>query len=143
MITELYLLSGRRIPDYKHKNTIPKINIFFLSTIHLFFYQFLRLPYLFQLSYLPSVFIQYFSPFLSLFLISRHPFHMCLIVSLSLKHILHFLSSPSIQYLLSLSSCPHLNLAIIFLCFTLSPPRYSEIFPLSYTSHTSCCIWIL
>jgi hypothetical protein len=39
------------------------------------------------------------------------------IVSLSSKRIQHLLSSPSIQYLFSLSSFPHLNLAIIFLSF--------------------------
>jgi hypothetical protein len=39
----------------------------------------------------------------SFFLISSHPLHMCSIVSLSLGHILHLLSSLSVQYLFSLS----------------------------------------
>jgi hypothetical protein len=41
--------------------------------------------------------------FLSLSLISPHPLHICSIVSLSLRHILHLLSSLSVQFLFSLS----------------------------------------
>jgi hypothetical protein len=60
------------------KITIPKINIFFLSPHTFLFYLFSSLPYLFQpSSYLPCVFIQYFS----LSFISLHPFHMWSIVS--------------------------------------------------------------
>jgi hypothetical protein len=43
-------------------------------------------------------------------------------------HILHLLSSLSILCLFSLSSFPHLNLAIIFLSLALSLLRYSGIF---------------
>jgi hypothetical protein len=72
------------------------------------------------------------------FLISLHPFHMCSIVSLSSLHILHLLSSPSIQYLFSVSSFPHLNLAIIFLSFALSLQVLRN-----FLCHTPCSIWIL
>jgi hypothetical protein len=65
-------------------------------------------------------------PSLSLSLISLHPLHMCSIISLSSLHILHLLSSPSVQYLFSLSSFAHLNLAIIFLSFALFLPRYTR-----------------
>jgi hypothetical protein len=61
-------------------------------------------------------------------------------------HILYLLSSPSLQYLVSLSWFPHLNLVIIFLSLALSLSRYflsPQILPLSYTSHTSCCIWLI
>jgi hypothetical protein len=75
------------------KITIPKIYIFFLSPTLFFFYSFPTLPYLFHPSYLPSVFIQYFSLFLSL--ISLHPFHMCSIGCVSSYHFLHLLFSPS------------------------------------------------
>jgi hypothetical protein len=40
---------------------------------------------------------------------------LCVCPSISSWHILHLLSSPSLQYLFSLSSFKHLNLAIIFL----------------------------
>jgi hypothetical protein len=76
---------------FKLKTAVPKKNMFFLLC------SFLPLPYLFHPSYLPSIFIQYFSPFLSL--------------PLSLTFFL---------LLFSLSSFPHLNLTIIFLSLVLS-----------------------
>jgi hypothetical protein len=78
--------------------------------------------------------------FPSLSLISSHPLHMCSTVSLSWRHILHLLSSPSVQYLFSLSSFPHLNLAIIFLSFALCLPRYSGT---SSVMHFSCFLLYL
>jgi hypothetical protein len=65
----------------------------------------------------------------------------------SIPHVLDFLSlliayfarcfsSPSIQYLFSLSSFPHLNFAISFLSFILSLPRYSFVIHHPYP----CCI---
>jgi hypothetical protein len=79
----LYCPPGFGIPDYKHKNTISKINIFSLSPTSFFFYPFPPLPYLFRPSYLPCVFIQYFSPFFSLLL--SH-------FSTSIPHVLNCLS---------------------------------------------------
>jgi hypothetical protein len=52
---------------------------------------------------------------------------MCSIVSLSSRHILHILSSSSIQYLFSLSSFPHLNLAILPFFRALSPQIHRNI----------------
>jgi hypothetical protein len=74
---------------FKHKIAIPKRKkkktFLFLSPIPFLRCSFPPLPYRFHPSYLPSVFIQYFSPFLSLplALILLHPFHMCSIVSFS------------------------------------------------------------
>jgi hypothetical protein len=111
------LPSGLRIPDYKHNNAIPKIRIFSYSppisfSIHSLLFHILH-PF-----YLPSVFIL---PSLTLSLSLSH-------FSPSSLHILHLLSSLSILCLFSLSSFPHLNLAIIFLSLALSLLRYSGIF---------------
>jgi hypothetical protein len=70
---------------------------------------------------LPSSFSISPRSFSSLNLISLHPFHVCSIVSLSSLHILQLLSLSSIQYLVSVSSLPHLYLAIIFFSCILSP----------------------
>jgi hypothetical protein len=89
--------------------------------------QFQKLTYLFHPSYLRSVFIQYSFPFLSPPLshfATSFP-HVLSCLSLSLLLILHLLPSPSILF--SLSSSPHLNLAIMFLPFAVSLPRYSGI----------------
>jgi hypothetical protein len=99
-----------------------------LALSHPFLFPFFPLfhRYLFLRSYLHS----YFSSFLffpSLSFRYLHPFHTCSIVFLSSQHILHLLSSPSVQFLFSLSSFPHLNLAIIFLSLALSLNRYSGI----------------
>jgi hypothetical protein len=80
---------------------------------------------------LPSSFCISPRSFPSLNLISLHPFHICSIVSLSSLHILHLLSSSSIKYLVSLSSFPHLHLAIIVLSLVLSLPRYFSVIYLS------------
>jgi hypothetical protein len=48
-------------------------------------------------------------------------------LSLSSRHILHILSSSSIQYLFSLSSFPHLNLTIIFFFRALFPQVHRNI----------------
>jgi hypothetical protein len=66
-----------------------------------------------------------FSP--SLFLISLHPFQMCSMASLSSQQALHLLSSPSVQYLFSLFSFHHLNLAIIFHSLLFS--NFAALFP--------------
>jgi hypothetical protein len=63
----------------------------------------------FSFIHLSAVFASYFSPFPSLPLSFRRMFS---IASLSSRHLLHLLSSPSV---------PSLNLAIIFLSHTLSP----------------------
>jgi hypothetical protein len=55
---------------------------------------------------------------------STHSFNKCSIVSFFSPHILHTLILSSFQYLISLSSFPHLNLAIITRSFLLSLPRY-------------------
>jgi hypothetical protein len=68
---------------------------------------------------------------------------MCSIVSLSSWHFIHLLSSPFIQYLFSLSSFPHVNLAIIFLSLALSLPRYSGISSVIHLSYSLIFIWIL
>jgi hypothetical protein len=61
---------------------------------------------------------------------------MCSIVSLSSRRILHILSSSSIQYLFSLSSVPHLNLAIIFFSFALFFPRYNRTSSATHLSYS-------
>jgi hypothetical protein len=68
---------------------------------------------------------------------------MCAIVSLSSRHILHILSSSSIQYPFSLSSFPHLNLAIIFLSFALSFPRYTGISSVTHLSYSLLYLYSL
>jgi hypothetical protein len=80
-------------------------------------FSFSILSLLFSFIYLPAVFAPYFSPFASLSFR-----RMCSIVSLSSRHLLHLLSPPSVPFLLSLSSFPPLNLAIIFLFHTHSLP---------------------
>jgi hypothetical protein len=71
-----------------------------------------------------STFLLYSRLSLSLSLNSTHSFNKCSIVSFFSPHILHTLILSSFQYLFSLSSFPHLNLAIITLSFLLSLPRY-------------------
>jgi hypothetical protein len=96
------------------------------------------LPYLFHPSYLPSV-IQYFSPFLSL------PFSH---FSTPIPHVFNCLSfftlvahsAPSFLFfhpmsVFSLSSFPHLHLAITFLSCALSLPRYYGISSVVYLSY--------
>jgi hypothetical protein len=103
---------------FKRKTAIAKKKMFFLLC------SFLPLPYLFHPSYLPFIFIQYFSPLFSLPLSLSPPF-------------------------LSLHSVPVFSLFIFtfeshhhfpFSC-TLFPSTLE--FPLSYTSHTPCCTLIL
>jgi hypothetical protein len=95
----------------------------FLSLLsHISFFHLISLPFSFGIS--PRFFP-------SLCLISLHPFLDCLSLSLSSRHILHLFSSPSIQYLFSVSSFPHLNFAIIFLSFALSLPGYSLLYLVS------------
>jgi hypothetical protein len=85
------------------------------------------LPLLFHISFIHTIFLP------SLFSISPRS-----IVSLSSEHILHFLSSPSVQYLFALSSFPHLNLAIIFLSFALFLPVRHFSYSLLILSLLSC-----
>jgi hypothetical protein len=96
------------------------------------------LSFLFHISFIhpisnPSSFGISPRSFPSLSPISLHPFPMCSIVSLHITHsaLLYF---PSIQHLFSLSSFPHLNLAIIFLSLYLSLPRYIDSLTLSLLS---------
>jgi hypothetical protein len=114
------------------KITIPK-KFFFLSTLHPFLLLFCPSCSI-SLSSIPSPFSISPCSFLSLFLIWPHPFHICspLLVALSAPSFLFF-------YLFSLSSFPHLNLAIIFLSLALSLPRnsgISSIINLSYSLHS-------
>jgi hypothetical protein len=124
--------------------TIPKKNIF-LSISHPFFFHSLPpFPYVFHPSSLPSIFIQLFSPLLSL------PLSLSLSHFATFPHVLNclsFLIAHSAPCFLSFRLIPvsslliqHLNL-FFFLLHSL-PPGIPE-FPLSYTSHTPCCIWIL
>jgi hypothetical protein len=140
---------GFRIPDY---NTTPKTkhNIFILSPTPFYFYSFPPFPYFFHPSYLPSVFIQYFFPVLSL-PVSHFPASAPHVFGSSLfprGTSCTFFLLPSNTYLFSLSLSlplslfPHLNLAIIFLSFALSLARYTGTSS-SRTSHTPCCTSIL
>jgi hypothetical protein len=96
--------------------------IFFLSPFPFVFYSFPPVPYHFHPSYLPSVFILDFSPFLSL---SLSHFATSIPHVLSSQHLLHLLSSPSIQIplfslLVSISKSRH---HFSFSC-TLSPQEF-------------------
>jgi hypothetical protein len=91
-----YGLSNSCIQFYQKNNNSKKNNIFFLSPSFLF------------------PFCTSFSTSLSSIL---SPFHLYSVFFPDLF-------SPSVQYLFSLSSFPHLNLAIIFLYFALYLPRY-------------------
>jgi hypothetical protein len=122
------------------------ISIIFQKKNHFVFYPpplFFILSLLFHIFFihpisLPSSFS--ISPSSSFSLISPDPFHMCSIVSLASYHVLHLLSSPSVQYLFSLSSFPHLNLAIIFLSLAFSVRRYSGISPVIHLSYFLFCL---
>jgi hypothetical protein len=113
-------------------------SFFFHSPTPFFFYPFPPLPGLFHPSYLHSLFLPVpFSPSL----ISLHPFHICSIVALLIAH-----SAPSF---LSFHPIRVFSLLVLtsksrhhFLSFALSLPQVLRNF-LSYTSHISCCIWIL
>jgi hypothetical protein len=93
---------------------------------HIFFIHLISLPSSFRIS--PRTFLSLLS--------FRYIHSICAQLSLSpYSSILHLLSSNSIQYLFSLSAFPRLNLAIIFLSFALSLPRYfgiSSVIHLSY-----------
>jgi hypothetical protein len=116
---------------FKQKN---KNNIF----IPILLCSFLPLLYIFHPSYLPVVFVLYFSRFFSLPLshFATSIPHVLDFLSLLIAYFARSFSSPSIQYLFSLSSYPHLNFAIIFLSFILSLPRYSFVIHHPYP----CCI---
>jgi hypothetical protein len=111
----------------------PRLSISILSLLfHISFIHLISPPSSFSIS---------FRSFLSLSLISPHQLHMCSIVSLSSRHILHLFSS-SVQYLpvlslsLPLSLFPHLNLAIIFLSFALSLARYTGTSSVTHFSYS-------
>jgi hypothetical protein len=125
---------GFRISDYKHKNTILKINI--LSTPS-FFYAFPPLPYLLHPSYLylHSIFLHVpFSPSLSFRYIK------CAQLSLSPRSTFctFFPLLPSSTCFLS--SFLHLNLAITFFSFALFLPRYSGISSVIHLSYFLLCL---
>jgi hypothetical protein len=98
----------------KHKITIGKITFF------------IPIPHLSPSLSFPFSSISFSYIRISPSLISLHP---CAQLSLSSQHILHLLSSPSVQYLLSLSSFSHLNLAFIFLFLALSLSPGTREFP--------------
>jgi hypothetical protein len=125
------------------KITILK-NSIFISIPHLFLFLFfpsssisfssILSPFRLHSLFLPIPFL----PFLSF----RYIHFTCARLSLS-THTTFCIFFPllSSNTCFSLSSFPHLNFAIIFLLHFLSPGTPE--FPLSYTSHTCCCIWIL
>jgi hypothetical protein len=123
------------------KNTI-NLTFFFLFPTPLLRYPFPPLPYLSHPSYLSSVFAQYFPPLLSLPLshfVTSAPhvlYRLTLLAADSAPSLLSFRLIP----VLSLSSFPHLNLAIIFLSFALSLPRYTGT---SSVMHFSCFLLYL
>jgi hypothetical protein len=133
---------GFRIPDY---NTTPKTkhNIFILSPTPFYFYSFPPFPYFFHPSYLPSVFIQYFFPFLSL-PVSHFPAsapHVFDRLSFLAAHPAPFfffrpIPTCSLSLSLPLSLFPHLNLAIIFLSFALSLARYTGTSSVTHFSYS-------
>jgi hypothetical protein len=114
-----------------HLHHIKKKTYCFLFPVP-FFHSVPPVPYLFHPS-LPSSFSILSVPFSPPFSF-RYIHSTCVQLSLSPHHILHLLRS--VQYLFSLSSFLHLNLAIIFLSLALSLPRSPV------TCHTSCCGWI-
>jgi hypothetical protein len=85
----------------------------------------------YTISSIPSAFHLHsvFLPVLSLPLSFsfRYIHSTCALLPLSPQHALHLLSSPSVQYLFSLSSFQHLNLSIIFL--SLLSPNFAALFP--------------
>jgi hypothetical protein len=130
-IKALFALRAYGFLITKIKITIPKINIFPIPLR-----SFSILSLLFHISYHSSVFMHYFSPFLSLTL---SPFATSILHRLNSLCVLIASSAPSflylsIQYLFSLFSFPHLNLTIIFLSLALSLPRYSGIFSVIHLS---------
>jgi hypothetical protein len=112
--------------------TISKIN--FLSYLLPLSFSILFHISFIDLISLPSSFSIFPRSFLFLSLSFRYIHSTNARLSLSPHIILHLLSSPSIQYLFSLSSFLHLNLAIIFLSFAHSLPRFSGI---SFVIHLS------
>jgi hypothetical protein len=112
---------------------LKKETFFFLSHIPFIFHSVPPFPYLFHPSYFPSVFIQYFSPFLSLPLFhfaTSIPHVKCSIVSFFSWHVCTFF--PLILF--SFSSFPQ-----HFFLFWTPPPRYSGISSVIHLSHP-CCI---
>jgi hypothetical protein len=104
-------------------NNSKKITFSFLSPTHFFFHSVSPLPYLFHPSYLPYVFIQYFSSFLSLRLshFATSILHMLNCLSLLIAHsapsFLSFQPIPVFSLLLPTSESRH----HLFLSCTLSP----------------------
>jgi hypothetical protein len=95
----------------------------------------LFIPHPFLFPFCPSCSISFssiLSPFHLHSVFVRLPFS----PSLSFPYILHLLSSPSVQYLFSLSSFLHLNFAIIFLSFAVSLHRYSGISSVIHLSYS-------
>jgi hypothetical protein len=132
----LYLFTVRVLSK---EITIPKIITFFLSIPHPFFcHSVSPFPYPFQPSYLPSVFIQYFSPFLSLplshFATSTPHVLNCFspLVVHSAPSFFSFRPIPVLYLLVPTSKSRH---HFSFFC-TLSLPRYcgiSSVIHLSYS----------
>jgi hypothetical protein len=87
-VKQLIFTCGKFILTTAASVIIARVKITFLIPIptSLLLYPFPSLPYLFHSSYLPSVFILYFSLLLSLpSLISLHPFHIIMLDCLSLS----------------------------------------------------------
>jgi hypothetical protein len=92
------MLSDSCIQFYLKNNNSKKKTFFFLCPTPFFFQSVALFPFIFHPSYLPSVFIQYFSPFLSLPL-----FHF----TTSIPHVLNGLSRLiALSALSFLSFCP-------------------------------------
>jgi hypothetical protein len=105
---------------YRNNNS-KKITFFFLSPTPFFFRSVPPFPYLFHPSYLSSVFIRYFSQFLSSIPLSHF--------ATSIPHVLNctfFLLLPSNTCFLSSRSHIQISPSFFFLLHSLSP-RYSGI----------------
>jgi hypothetical protein len=115
-----------------------------------FFYSFPPLPYLFHPYYLPSAFIQYFSPF-SPFLSFRYIHSTCAQLARSVPSFLSFPPIPIFSLLVPTSKSRHhfsfsctLSLQILrnFLCYTpLILPVVSGFFD-SYPSFLLVCVFV-
>jgi hypothetical protein len=136
LYSQQFLFKNRQ--QSKHKNNNSQKKIIFISIPHPFFFLFfpsssISLSSILSPFRLHSVFLPVsFFPSLSF----RYIHSTCAQLSLSPHS-----TFCSFQFLFSLSSFPHLLTIILLLSHSLSPDTPE--FPLSYTSHTPCGLWIL